>query len=163
MSQHQNTCEAALLSGAWEQAAEAALAWARHPAPGAPRDPRPHFVLNVIHLIKGQFAEAWSSHALCLQDPDDIARIKAWVETLVAAHPDQATVHLVMGLFLSQSGQSELSMQSYRTAAKLAPHSAHPHYFLAQIHERANHVEMAIKEYREAVRLDPAYAPARTN
>ncbi len=163
MSQHQTTCEAALLSGAWEQAAETALAWARHPEPTGSRDPRPHFVLNVVQLIKGQFAEAWASHALSLQEADDIARVKVWVEGLVAGHPDQAAVHLVMGLFLSQSGQSELSMQSYRTAAKLAPHSAHPHYFLAQIHERADHVEMAIKEYREAVRLDPGYAPARTN
>ena len=163
MSQHQTTCEAALLSGAWARAAEEALVWARHPETSGKRDPRPHFVLNVVHLLKGQFAEAWTSHALCLQDPDDIARVRAWVETLVAAHPDQATAHLVMGLFLSQSGESERSLQSYRTAAQLAPASAHPHYFLAQIHERANHVEMAIKEYREAVRLDPSYAPARTN
>ena len=37
-------------------------------------------------------------------------------------------------------------------AAKLMPQSAYPHYFLAQIHERANHLEMAIKEYKEAYR-----------
>ncbi|RPJ23713.1 MAG: tetratricopeptide repeat protein, partial [Planctomycetaceae bacterium] len=163
MSEHQTTCEAALLSGAWDRAVDAALAWARHREPAGRRDPRPHFVLNVVQLLKGQFAEAWTSHALSLQDADDIARVKAWLDELVSGHVDQAAAHLVMGLFLSQSGQSELSMQSYRTAAQLAPHSAYPHYFLAQIHERANHVEMAIKEYREAVRLDPAYAPARTN
>jgi len=64
MSQYQTTCEAALLSGAWERAAEEALAWARHPEPTGSRDPRPHFVLNVVQLIKGQFAEAWTSHAM---------------------------------------------------------------------------------------------------
>ena len=163
MSEHQTSCEAALVSGAWERAAEDALAWTRHSDRTDGRDPRPHFVLNVVQLIKGQFAEAWTSHALSLQETEDIARVKAWVERLVAGHTEKAAAHLVMGLLLSQSGQSEESVESYRMAAKLAPQWAYPHYFLAQIHERANHVEMAIKEYREAVRLDPAYAPARTN
>src|SRR6188472_1058155 len=163
MSEHQSSCEAALVSGAWNRAAEEALVWARHPESSGSRDPRPHFVLNVVQLIKGQFAEAWTSHALSLQEADDITRVKLWVEELVAGHIDQAAAHLVMGLFLSQSGQSEQSVQSYKTAAGLAPQSAYPHYFLAQIHERANHVEMAIKEYREAIRLDPGYAQARTN
>ena len=163
MSEYQTRCEAAMLSGDWERAAQDALAWARHPDSTDQSDPRPHFVLNVVHLIKGQFADAWSSHAKCLQEPEDIARVKGWVEALVASHAGDASAHLVMGLFLAQSGQSEQSMQSYKEAAKLAPQSAYPHYFLAQIHERASHLEMAIKEYREAVRLDPAYAPARTN
>ncbi|HET9313660.1 MAG TPA: hypothetical protein VFO04_06630, partial [Nitrospira sp.] len=109
MSEHQSSCKAALLSGAWERASEAALAWARHPEPAGRRDPRPHFVLNVVQLLKGQFAEAWTSHALSLQDADDIARVKAWLDELVAGHADQPSAHLVMGLFLSQSGQSELS------------------------------------------------------
>ncbi len=163
MNVHQTTCEAALLKGDWDRAAQDALAWARHATSTPQRDPRPHFVLNVVQLIKGQFAEAWTSHAMSLQDPGDIAQIKSWLEGLVAGHTDHAAAHLVMGLFLSQSGQSEQSMQSYKTASTLAPQSAYPHYFLAQIHERADHVEMAIKEYREAVRLDPSYAPARTN
>ena len=163
MSEHQTTCEAALLNGDWDRAAQGALAWARHPTSTAQRDPRPHFVLNVVQLIKGQFAEAWTSHAMSLQDPADIAQVRSWLEGLVEGHADHASAHLVMGLFLSQSGQSEQSIQSYKEASKLAPQSAHPHYFLAQIHERANHVEMAIKEYREAVRLEPGYAPARTN
>jgi len=163
MTEHQISCEAALLNGDWEQAAREALAWARQRTSSDGRDPRPHFALNVVQLIKGQFAEAWSSHALSLQEPDDIAQVKSWLDELVARHADQPSAHLVMGLFLSQSGQSEQSVQSYRTATKLAPQWAYPHYFLAQIHERANHVEMAIKEYREAVRIDPDYVPARTN
>ena len=83
MSEHQISCEAALLSGAWDRAAEAALAWARHPEPGGRRDPRPHFVLNVVQLLNGRFAEAWTSHALSLQEADDIAQVKTWLE----AHP----------------------------------------------------------------------------
>src|SRR6476660_7071986 len=117
MSQYRTTCEAALLSGAWEQAVEAALAWARHPASTGTRDPRPHFVLNVVQLIKGQFAEAWTRHAMSLQEPGDIAQVTRWLEGLVAGHAGHAAAHLIMGLFLSQSGQSEQSMQSYKEAA----------------------------------------------
>ena len=31
-------------------------------AAGTDRDPRPHFALNVIHLLRGEFAEAWNTH-----------------------------------------------------------------------------------------------------
>ena len=97
MIEHQTTCETALLNGDWEQAAHEALAWARHPKSTERRDPRPHFALNVVHLIKGQFAEAWSSHAQSLQEPDDIAQVKSWLDELVTRHADQPTAHLVMG------------------------------------------------------------------
>ncbi|MEO5863846.1 MAG: tetratricopeptide repeat protein, partial [Nitrospiraceae bacterium] len=159
MADYQALCEATLLEGQWDQAQQAALAWARHPLTGTDRDPRPHFALNVIHLLRGEFAEAWNTHPKCLQESDDIAQVKEWVEGFVARQSEQAHAHLVMGLFLAQSGQSEQSVASYKESAKLAPQSAYPHYFLAQIHERANHLEMAIKEYREAVRLDPSYVP----
>src|SRR5262245_48338561 len=119
MSVHQTTCDAALLTGDW--------VWAGHPTATGQHDPGADFVLNVVQLIKGQFAEAWTSHAMALQEPGDIAEIKIWLEGLVAGHTDHAAAHLIMGLFLSQSGQSEQSMQSYKTASPLAPQSAYPH------------------------------------
>ena len=155
MPDHQTPCEAALLSGQWDVAETEARAWARHLPEGKEKDPRPHFALNAVHLIRGQFADAWQAHSRCLSEADDIAEVKQWVESFVGRQQENAHAHLIMGLFLAQSGESELSMKSYKEAAKLAPESAYPHYFLAQIHERANHLEMAIKEYREAVRLAP--------
>jgi len=160
MADYQAQCETMLLEGQWDQAQQAALAWARHPATGADRDPRPHFALNVIHLLAG-VSRSLKTHPKCLQEPEDIAQVKEWIEEFVARQSEQAYAHLVMGLFLAQSGQAEQSIAAYKQSAKLAPQSAYPHYFLAQIHERANHLEMAIKEYRETVRLDPSYAPAR--
>ena len=156
MTDYQTQCETTLLEGQWDQAQQAALAWARHPTADTGRDPRPHFILNVIHLLRGEFAEAWNIHSKCLQESEDIVLVKEWIEGFVARQPEQANAHLVMGLFLAQSGQSEQSIASYKESSKLAPQSAYTHYFLAQIHERANHLEMAIKEYREAVRLDPS-------
>ncbi len=116
-----------------------------------------------MYLLRGQFADARKTHARCPETQHDIATVKSWVDSLVERHPHNSHVHLIRGLFLSQSGQSEQSIPCYKEAAKLSAKSAYPHYFLAQIHERANHLEMAIKEYREAVRLAPDYVPARAN
>ena len=76
MSDHQAECEAALLDGQWDLAESEARAWARHLPAGVEKDPRPHFVLNVVHLIRGQFADAWQTHSRCLQEADDIAAVK---------------------------------------------------------------------------------------
>ena len=119
MVDYQTQCETMLLEGQWDQAQQTALAWTRHPATGTDRDPRPHFVLNVIHLLRGEFAEAWNIHPKCLQEPEDIAQVKEWIEGFVARQSEQGYAHLVMGLFLAQSGQSEQSIASYKESIKL--------------------------------------------
>ena len=124
-------------------------------ATGIDRDPRPHFAQNVIHLLRGEFAEAWKTHPKCLQEPEDIAQVREWIEGFVARQPEQANAHLVLGLFLAQSGQSEQSIVAYKESITLAPQSAYPHYFLAQIHERASHLEMAIKRISRSCATGP--------
>ena len=101
--------------------------------------------MNAVHLIRGEFAAAWKIHGQALQEPDDLAKVREWTEALAAKHPEQGHVHLVAGLFLAQAGQSEESVDHYKKAIALAPQSPHPHFFLAQIHERADRPEMAIK------------------
>src|SRR5687767_10456562 len=102
MADYQAQCETTLLGGQWDQAQQAAETWVSHPAPGTERDPRPHFALNVIHLLRGAFAEAWKIHEKCLQEPDDIARINEWIEGLISRQSESANAHLIMGLFLAQ-------------------------------------------------------------
>ncbi|HRI39776.1 MAG TPA: tetratricopeptide repeat protein, partial [Nitrospira sp.] len=161
MHTHQEQCEAAIVAGAWDSLFAESLAWSRDPD-GA-KDPRPLFARNVVYLVQGRFAEAWKTHALCLEAQEHIAAVGSWVNDLLERYGDSGYAYLVKGLFLAQSGQSEQSMGTYTEAVRLLPQSAYPHYFLAQIHERAGHLEMAVKEYREAVRLAPDYAPARMN
>lgn len=155
--------ETALLAGDWDRLGYEAGVWVRAIEEAGEKDPRPYFALNVTHLIRGEFADAWRVHAHALQEAADIDRVGDWLRTILKQHPDNAQMNLIQGMFLAQSGQSEQSVVFYKEAAKLAPQSAYPHYFLAQIHERADHLEMAIKEYREAVKLDPSFAAARTN
>ena len=124
MNTHQNQIETALLAGDWDRFGYEAAAWVRAVETAGEKDPRPYLALNVTHLIRGEFAEAWKVHAHALQEAEDIERVREWVQSLTDRHPGNAQTHLVQGLFLAQSGQSEQSMASYKEASKLAPQSA---------------------------------------
>jgi tetratricopeptide (TPR) repeat protein len=147
-------------------------------------DPRPHFAMNVAHLIRGEFGEAWKTHARALQESGDIESVRGWIDSLLHTHPANPHVQLVTGLFLSQSGESEQSVERYKEAIRLDPRSPYPHYFLAQIHDRAGRLElayvaarvnlgvayqeqgrleMAIPQYREVIALKPNDPLARAN
>ncbi|MEK6619006.1 MAG: hypothetical protein AABY90_09955, partial [Nitrospirota bacterium] len=97
----------AIVRGDWSSVFKEATAWAEDLMRTSHKDPRPHFALNVVHLIRGEVREAWKTHASSLQEADDIEKVRAWTEAMLKEHPDQANIQLVAGLFLSQSGQSE--------------------------------------------------------
>ena len=162
-----DTIEAAIVRGDWVAVHQQARAWTGElegaAVSGQPLDPRAYFALNVVQLLQGEVREAWKSHAKALQEAADVAAVRVWTEALLARHPTNAGVQLVVGLFLAQSGQSEQSVDRYKEAVRLDAHVPHPHYFMAQIHERAGRQEMAIKGYRETVKLDPSHTLARTN
>ena len=81
MSTHQQQCEAAIVAGAWDTLIAESLAWSRDPD-GA-KDPRPLFARNVVYLIQGRFADAWKTHALCLEAQEHIAAVGGWVKGLL--------------------------------------------------------------------------------
>src|SRR5438093_4194971 len=153
----------AIVRGDWPAVFREASAWAEDIARTSRKDHRPHFAMSVVHIYRGEDRESWKTHASSLQDADDIETVRAWTEAMLKAHPDHANVYLVTGLFLSQSGRSEQSVDRYKEAIKLEPLAAYPHFFLGQTHERAGRNELAIKEYREAVKLDPSFLAATTN
>ena len=158
MSEEQ-TIEQAFLRRDWDAVLDAATQWTQRETAG----PRAFFALNVVYLLKGEFALAWKMYAKSLQEEADIANVCEWVERLCESYPEDGSVHLLYGMFLAQSGQSEQSIKSYHTAMKLSPDSPFPHFFLAQIYQRMAQTDQAIKAYRQAVTLDPTYAAARLN
>ncbi|MYA27778.1 MAG: tetratricopeptide repeat protein, partial [Nitrospira sp. SB0666_bin_27] len=158
MSEEQ-TIEHAIVRGDWDAVIEAATHWSQ----GGTTGPRAFFALNIVYLLKGEFALAWKMYAKSLQEEADIANVREWVDRLSQMYPEEGFVHLMHGMFLAQSGQSEQSITSYHKAIELAPDSPFPHFFLAQIYQRMSQTDKAIKAYRQAVKLDPAYAAARLN
>ena len=148
-----------IICGDWDGALERGQAWADSESGG----PLAYFALNAVYLLKGDFRLAWQMYPKCLQEEGDITKVQEWVDRLRQEHPATSSVHLLYGLFLAQSGQSENSIGSYHEAMKHDPQSPYPHFFLAQIQQRMGRIDQAIKSYREAVRLDPTYIAARLN
>ena len=118
MSEEQ-TIEQAILRGDWDAVIDAATQWTQSATAG----PRAFFALNAMYLLKGEFGLAWQMHAKSLQDEADIANVREWADRLNTTYPEEGYVHLLYGLFLAQSGQSEQSIKSYQTAIQLAPDS----------------------------------------
>ena len=119
MNDLQHLIESALQAGDWDRLGQEAATWIGAAETAGEKDPRPYFALNVTRLLRGDFAEAWKLHAQALQEADDIDQVRGWIQSIVEQHPDNAHVHLVEGLFLAQSGQSEQSMASYKKAVRL--------------------------------------------
>ena len=87
----------------WALVQEEALRWSQSADPS----PRAFFALNAMHLLRGEFREAWHMHTKSLQEPADIEIVREWVEEIQARYPEVGTVLLIVGLFLAQSGESE--------------------------------------------------------
>jgi hypothetical protein len=88
--------EAAIVRAEWGALTEPAKAWIQ--SLGGTHDPRPYFALNTVQLVGGEFAAAWKTHALCLQEEHDIGVVRAWTDDLLQRHQDAASVYLVAGL-----------------------------------------------------------------
>src|SRR5947208_10881145 len=111
----------AIVRGDWPAVFREASAWVEDLARTSRKDPRPHFAMNVVHLIRGEAREAWKTHASSLQEADDIETVRAWTEALLKAHAEHANVHLVTGPCASQSGRSVQSVDRDRDAVRLPP------------------------------------------
>ena len=68
MNQPLNQIETALIAGDWDRLGYEAGTWVRALETADEKDPRPYFAMNVTHLIRGEFADAWRVHAHALQD-----------------------------------------------------------------------------------------------
>lgn len=137
--------EAAWAGGDWGTTHALAETWLREVSAGGGHDPRPAFALNVGYLIQGEMAKAWTFHDQALQEVEDIDTVTTWLREMRERHPSNGYLQLVMGLCLSQGGQSEHSIESFKQAIAALPALPHPHFFLGQVYERATRTDLAIK------------------
>ncbi|HNV25226.1 MAG TPA: hypothetical protein PKI21_03120, partial [Nitrospira sp.] len=95
MNEPLHQIETAFLAGDWDRLGYEAGAWVRALEAADEKDPRPYFALNVTHLIRAEYAEAWRVHAHALQETADIERVGEWVQAVLKQHPDNPYVNLV--------------------------------------------------------------------
>ena len=75
--------------------------------------------------------------------------------------PQNAEAHQLMGRAMMELGQYEDAVAALETAARLSPRDAMGFVYLAEGLRRQGRLDPALDCCREAVRLDPASAPAR--
>ncbi len=75
-------------------------------------------------------------------------------------HPEDALLHITLGLALAEKGDLDGAIAEYREAIRLDPEYALLHITLGLALEEKGDLDGAIAEYREAIRLDPEYALA---
>lgn len=100
--------------------------------------------LAALHFQAGRYAEAAAAY-----------------ETLVAAKPDDAGLRTSLAGALGALGRIDEAAAQLDVALRLDPVNVEAHHNRGVIHERRGDTQAAIGEYREALRYNPGYGPAR--
>ena len=82
---------------------------------------------------------------------------------LLAARPDNADAHNILGVSLAAQGNLAGAIATLREAVKLAPHAASIHSNLGEVLRQAGETDDAAEVLAQAVKLDPANAQALNN
>lgn len=141
------------------------------------RDFATDYVLGVAAAGAGQAALAEELLAACTRARPDfvwgrIARVQLLVEQfdwqaaraaaqeLVAAQPERAAAHYVLGLACDGLDDGPAAEQAFKTAIKLAPQTAIYKLALAERHRRVGDLVSAQRYFQEALLADPTCGPA---
>lgn len=96
-------------------------------------------------------------------DPAKLEEAMRQADALAARAADDATVHFARGWLLSRLKRISESIDAYRTALALRPGFTEAHYNLGVMFTAAGDREASIREFDEAVRLDPDHTDALYN
>ena len=92
--------ETAISEGHWDVVYDEASVWSEQVDCG----PVPFFALNVVCLLRGDFAEAWRVYPQALGEETDAQCVREWVVYLKEHDADAPHVAGCEGLFHTQSG-----------------------------------------------------------
>lgn len=101
--------------------------------------------------IRRDFARKWLQQEM------------AGYETLLAADPDNADHHHILGLFHLSSGNSAKAAEHLQAAVRLRPDFPEAHMNLATVLTRARRNDAAVQHLRRALELRPEYGDAHLN
>jgi putative PEP-CTERM system TPR-repeat lipoprotein len=120
-----------------------ALDWYEKARSGHPRALQPRVLLAQYYVAQGDFKRAL-----------------ALAEEAIAIAPENAATLNVLGVALTASGAGEAGVAKLSAAARRVPNSAAYRFSLAQAYLRGARPVEALGAAREALAIDPAYAPA---
>jgi len=112
----------------------------------------------------GQFETGLNFSAASAGPVPDWDAAVAGLRQALAAKPDRAEVHNLLGLLLGHKGaDSKDVLAEFREAVRLRPDFAEAHNNIGLVLAQADDGEGAIKEFREALRVQPNFVDALTN
>ncbi len=96
------------------------------------------------------------------RNKDYASAVGLWQDTILKV-PGNARVHMGLGNALSEAGQLDRAIQSYREALRIRPDYAEAHYNLGLVVAAKGRTEESMGHYRAALRFRPNYAEAHLN
>lgn len=103
------------------------------------------YVLSLCYALNREFDKARSSFA-----------------SLYAVPPDSAAAHVILAAMLVRQGLDPVAEQEARAALALNANISLGHYVLGEVAMYRADYEKALAEFQDEMRLNPAFAPART-
>ena len=120
----------------------------------------PNFVLAWAYL---SLAELWSYWLGFDQSPARLSAVKSSLDRALALDPNLPEVHLALGYYLANEGDSARALAEFRQAEKGLPNSVAVIGAIARAQKGLGHWDEAIAELRRAVELDPRNVIASNN
>lgn len=112
----------------------------------------------------GQFETGLNFSAASVGPVPDWEAAVAGLRQALAAKPDRAEAHNLLGLLLGHKGaDSKEVLAEFREAVRLRPDFAEAHNNIGLVLAQADDGAGATTEFREAVRIQPNYVDALTN
>ena len=120
---------------------------------------------RVAHSAAGSAKEqaAYAALFTCLQKANSGADAAPERECSAAERDEPATARFALGLLAKRRGNSSEALRSFRAAVEAAPTIPDNHNYLAWAYRKLGELDHAEAEYREAMRLDPAYETPVSN
>jgi tetratricopeptide (TPR) repeat protein len=114
---------------------------------------------NQALAIDPQFVRAYDGRALCEEAIGDVAAAEESYKRANALNRKQtkpsSSPPLDYGSMLAKAGRSEEAAALLKEALTIDPHRAKGYFELGRIEEKHSHLEMAIRDFETAAKLDP--------
>src|SRR5437762_11484384 len=135
-----------------------------------PAFPATYIDLGTVFLRTGNLDKALAQFEVGLNLPTSSGPTPDWdmavagIREALAAMPDRAEAHNMLGLLLGRKGaDSKEVLAEFREAVRLRPDFADAHNNMGLVLAQGNEDQAAIAEFREALRIRPDFADAHAN
>lgn len=115
---------------------------------------------SVLSLAPGN-TEAARLMAIAAQNRGNHVEAIEWFRRTLAALPEDADLHIGLGVALYQTGKVDEAISQLRRACDLAPESWAAWYNLAEALKPQVHTQEAIDALQRTLALEPSHVPAR--